>query len=123
MGNTLIPAGAMQVDEAMDIYNKIVQATDFTDDDIVYLLKNIKQTAVRYANIRSGWDFKSSQEKMDADDARTATHDGFIAKLNMMARAQGEAGEEWQRKLGTDDRKRIGDFACYIALFLALDAR
>lgn len=31
-------------------------------------------------------------------------------------------GAEWRERL-SDDRKRVGDFACYIALFQGIDAR
>jgi len=58
------------------------------------------------------------------DRARTAAHNLFIDTCNVMSRNMAKAGEsiEWRANLGTD-RKEIGDFACFIVLFLGLSAR
>lgn len=122
MTDTLIPTVAMSFDEAMDIYKSINDAIDETDEDILYIRRMLQEKAVRYAHFRAGWSLKTRQEKLDTDDHRTSAHDAFISTLNMMAAAEQDTGEMWRQKLGTD-RKRLGDFACYIALFMALDAR
>ncbi len=122
MTDSLIPKAAMSLEEAMDIYRSIIDAADETDEDIVYILKMLQEKAVRYSHFRAGWNLKTRQEKLDTDDNRTSAHDAFISTLNMMTAAEAGPGEAWRQKLGTD-RKRLGDFACYIALFMALDAR
>ena len=59
---------------------------------------------------------------MEQDLSRSMAHDAFIMSTNIVARTQGSIGAEWRDRL-SDDRKRIGDFACYIALFEGMQAR
>ncbi len=122
MTDSLIPKAAMSLEEAADSYRSIIDAVDETDEDIVYILNMLQEKAVRYSHFRAGWSLKTRQEKIDTDDDRTSAHDAFISALNMMATAEAAPGEVWRQQLGTD-RKRLGDFACYIALFMALDER
>jgi hypothetical protein len=56
--------------------------------------------------------------------ARTAAHNAFIDSCNILSRqmAKSEESTAWRGTLGTD-RREIGDFACFIALFVGLAAR
>ena len=101
--------------EAKEIYGTINAHLDRTDADMV-------ARAIRYAHIRAGWAALTREQKRDQDASRTSAHDAFIASLNIVARTQGDTGTGWRGRL-SDDRKRIGDFACYIALFEAIEAR
>ena len=58
------------------------------------------------------------------EDRSTQAHEVFIDACNILSRNQGRAGEvnAWRESLG-DDRKRIGDLACYLVLDLGLRAR
>jgi len=58
------------------------------------------------------------------DAARTRAHDLFIEACDMMGRCMQNEKEDfsWRGELG-NDRKEIGDFACYIHLILGLVAR
>lgn len=64
------------------------------------------------------------EERDEKDRQRTACHDAYISNLNIFGRYFNELGldNSWRQQIG-DDRKRIGDFACYIALFNGLGAR
>lgn len=42
--------------------------------------------------------------------------------MKKLSRIEGVVGRLWRTRL-SDDRKRVGDFACYIALFEASQAR
>lgn len=108
--------------EALEIYNEMDSHIDWTDEDIVYLYDSLIEKAIRYAHIRAGWNALSREEKSEKDESRTAAHDSFISSINIISRVEGKIGLQWRERL-TDDRKRIGDFACYIALFRAIDAR
>lgn len=114
--------GTLTYEEALHIYTLIQENLNRTDEDIVGLYNQMLQKAVRYANTRSKWHTLTRDEKLESDDSRTMLHDSFIASVNIIARTEGEIGAQWKELL-TDDRKRIGDFACYVALFLAIDAR
>lgn len=112
----------LQYQEALAIYKTMDENLDRHDADIVDLYNRLIEKAIRYANIRAGWNALSREEKLEKDESRTAAHDSFIASVNIISRVEGEIGSQWRERL-TDDRKRIGDFACYLALFQAIDAR
>ncbi len=108
--------------EAEEVYAAINEALDRDDPDAVSLYDDMLMYAARYSNIRVGWNAMTREQKVEMDSRRTAAHDAFIVSLNIVARMQGEAGAKW-KECFADDRKRIGDFACYIALFCGLEAR
>ena len=108
--------------EAKEIYYDMRENLDHRDGDLMELYDDMIARAVRYAHIRAGWNALSREQKAEKDSARTSAHDAFIVALNIVARIQGDAGSRWRERL-TEDRKRIGDFACYLALFEAIRAR
>ena len=112
----------LSYEEAKEIYFSIQNNLDLSDDDIVGLYNDMINRAVRYANIRAEWNSLTRDQKREKDDSRTFAHDAVIMAVNIVARTQGNEGAVWRSRL-TDDRKRIGDFACYIALFKGLEAR
>ena len=108
--------------EAKEIYGTINAHLNRTDADMVGLYQDMVARAIRYAHIRAGWAALTREQKRDQDAGRTSAHDAFIASLNIIARTEGEVGAAWKERL-SDDRKRIGDFACYIALFEGIGSR
>jgi hypothetical protein len=80
--------------------------------------------AAEYAQVRVEWQLSTLEERLGMDNRRKAAHDAFIEACEGMSRNMREEGEEtsWKTELG-DDRKEIGDFACYINLILGLVAR
>lgn len=112
----------LQYQEALEIYKTMDENLDRHDEDIVDLYNRLIEKAVRYEHIRAGWNALSREEKLEKDESRTAAHDSFISSINIISRVEGKIGLQWRERL-TDDRKRIGDFACYLALFQAIDAR
>lgn len=112
----------LQYQEALAIYKTMDENLDRHDADILDLYNRLLEKAIRYAHIRAEWNTLTREEKLEKDDFRTAAHDSFIASVNIIARSEGEIGSQWRERLG-NDRKHIGDFACYISLFLSLEAR
>lgn len=112
----------LQYQEALELYTAMTENLNCNDADIVDLYNRLIEKAVRYAHIRAGWNALSREEKLEKDESRTAAHDSFISSINIISRVEGKIGLQWKERL-TDDRKRIGDFACYLALFQAIDAR
>lgn len=108
--------------EAYEIYQALMANADKTDPDIAEIYDTLYQRAIQYAEIRSRWMLMSREERIAKDSGRSARHDAFINSVNIAARLQGEEGCEWKSRLG-DDRKRIGDFACFLTLFLGMEAR
>ncbi len=88
------------------------------------LRQSLIRAAVRYAEIRVKWRLSDREARMEIDANRRAAHNVFIDACNIMSRNMAERNEDvtWRERLG-NDRKRIGDLACYIHSFLGLDAR
>lgn len=112
----------LQYQEALELYTVMTENLNRHDADILDLYNRLLEKAIRYAHIRAEWNTLSREEKLEQDSSRTAAHDSFISSINIIARSEGEIGLQWRERLG-NDRKRVGDFACYIALFRAIDAR
>ena len=85
---------------------------------------DLERAAIEYSNIRVQWRLALPEQRSAMDRARTAAHNLFIDACNVLSRNMAKNGEsiEWRATLGTD-RKEIGDFACFIVLFLGLAAR
>ena len=86
--------------------------------------KSLFKAAVRYATIRGEWHFLSREERDETDTERTAAHNHFIDCCNILSRQQVLYKEDtsWRTDI-TDDRKMIGDFACYLSCFIGIQNR
>ena len=103
--------------EVIEEYNrkqkrKDRRITDAEGDEITGDIKSVKES-------KRGKLKKTVEKKRDDG---TIDRDSFISSINIISRTQGESGSAWRKRL-TEDRKRIVDFACYISLFKALEAR
>jgi len=80
--------------------------------------------AIRYAQIRVDWILSDEKKKLEIDNSRTKSHDAFIDSCNILSRQMEKLSEDnsWRQLLG-NDRKTIGDFACYIHFELSIKAR
>lgn len=114
-------------EESLEIYNQLAIENDFNDETTKMLWNKLIESAVSYAAIRSRWHLYSREERMEKDAGRTASHNAFISSLNMFCRFQQKNGlsTAWREKLGDekDCRKKIGDFACFIAYIYGINAR
>lgn len=92
--------------------------------DQVALRRELLSKATDYSNVRSQWLLASLEQRKAMDQRRTITHNSFIDSCNIMSRNMGLKDEDntWRADLG-DDRKIIGDLACFIQLFMGLEAR
>lgn len=82
------------------------------------------KSAIKYAHIRAEWHFLSYEEKNELEDARRITHDALISNCDILARNMKTYGGDstWRTLLG-NDRKRIGDFACFVHALIGIEAR
>lgn len=91
----------------------------------LFSLKNdLINYAVEYSIIRVEWYLASDEDKSALEDARTTKHNAFIDACNILSREMLKQYEDasWRIDLG-NDRKVIGDFACYVHCFLGLSSR
>jgi len=104
--------------EFSKIFDTIYQANDAD------LQHQFFRAASNYARTRAEWYFLSPSERAETNDRRTALHNTCIDACNILSRsmAQAKEGNAWRAELG-EDRKVIGDFACYVAYRLGVMMR
>ncbi len=98
------------------------QILDIIDKTKLTLLKHeLLNYAVEYSRIRVEYYIASDSGRIQIEDLRSAKHNAFIDSCNILSREMLKIGEDasWRKVLG-NDRRTIGDFACYIHLILGL---
>lgn len=120
---------SLTFEEMQLIHESIVNSIE-NDEDATELYGDLLAKVNEYANMRMGWVLFSQDEKRDSDPIRTSYHDAVIMHFNMLARYLKSKGYDtsWRDTLGYEkdssyNRKRIGDFACYLAFVNGLNAR
>lgn len=90
----------------------------------VMLRRDLEIAAITYAHWRAQWALAANDERREMEAARTAAHNVFIDSCSILSRAMARSGEDssWHSTLG-DDRKLVGDFACYLHCLVAIAAR
>jgi hypothetical protein len=107
----------MDFETAQRLYRHVL-VTKFVE-----LRRELFTFAVRYARLRTDWQLADIDERQAMDRHRTAAHDALIDACNILSRNMAKTGEDASWRAAINDRKEIGDFACYIHCFLGLDAR
>jgi len=107
----------MKFETAHNIY-KSIQKTKIFD-----LKDDLFKSAIRYSHIRARWSLATKDERIRMDDERTRAHNVFIDDCNILSREMKKISENnnWRLEIG-QNRKAIGDFACFIHLFLSVKA-
>ena len=120
------PAGnILTIEDAMSIYSEMVACYKKCSlEDKLDCWNDFLKRAAEYTYVRNKWELMSREERMEADAGRTMTHDGFITSVNVLARIAEKEGidNSWRTKLG-DERKRIGDFACFVSYITGISNR
>lgn len=110
----------LQYEVARSVYEEIKEkATECSKEGFDEFYRNFLELAVDYAKTRTAWSLMDYAARVEDDKARSIKHDAFISILGAICRNLGITGVEEMMP----DRKTKGDFACYIALFLALEQR
>lgn len=120
---------ALSMEQMQSLHGQIAEEVG-TDTDALELYESLLAASNRYSAIRSAWLLQSRQERMDADEGRTGAHNAVIRRLDVLARYLKSNGKEaaWREALGYEEddpnnRKVIGDFACYLAFVGAINMR
>ena len=89
----------------------------------------LQQAAIHYAMLHGRWFLADKGTRVEIDRTTSIAHDRFIDACKALSRTCGAAGlsldwrAEWGPAQSGEARKRIGDFACYIAYRCTLKAR
>lgn len=101
-----------------------------SNPDAIEAFDELIEIATRYAFFRSNWLLWDRETKMDNDASRTSCHDALIIHFNILARylKANHKDAAWRDVLGYEEddpnnRKRIGDFACYLVFINSIHAR
>ncbi|OUQ13672.1 hypothetical protein B5E84_17235 [Lachnoclostridium sp. An14] len=116
-------------DTARHLHKEIIEELG-TDPDALELYEELLAASVKYAGFRARWLLLSREEKAEQDASRTASHDALIVKCNQLARYLIMQGKEagWREALGYEEndrynRKRLGDFGCFLAFVNGINGR
>lgn len=91
------------------------------DETLLELLDDVYTKAEKYATMRLAWRKMTVEEKCAKDSLRTSLHDVFIDSLKIINRYALKC--EYEPLTLSDDRKEIGDFACFIVYKLSCRER
>lgn len=125
----LLNPKALSMEEMHALHKEILIEIQI-DNEAKELYVELLAVANRYALIRAEWPLLNREEKMERDSRRTSCHDSVITHFNMLARYLHQQGKDagWRQCLGYEEddgynRKRIGDFACYLTFVNGINAR
>ncbi len=120
------PAGdLLPMEEALKIYTRMAESIEkCTLEDKMDFWNDFLSADSRYAAIRSAWETMSIDEKKEEDSGRTIKHNSVISHIDILSRiVEKEGGDSsWRKDLG-DSRKKIGDFACFVAYITGIANR
>ena len=110
----------LQYEIAKSLYEEMREkAAKHPDEEFDEFYQDFLAMAAEYAKTRLAWAFMDLEARREDDAGRTIKHNAFIARLAAVCRnLEVDNVEEIM-----PDRKTKGDFACYIALFRALEQR
>lgn len=103
-------------------YETLSSALNGNEEILKELAEEAVEKGIKYFKMRLDWAKFTKEQKMEKDELRTMMHNGFIDSLTIFNR--------YATKINTtlidgieEDRKVIGDFACYIAYQTAVGER
>lgn len=120
--------GYLPVADAEKIYSTILENAKTATIEFKALWHDVVDAAIKYASMRAKWLTLSQQERIDADAQRTVLHNDLIFSITLLHGYFAEQGwnVDWIDLFninGDIDRKRIGDFGCYVAYVYGVNAR
>ncbi len=100
------------------------------DPEAEALYDRLVRAGTLYVETRAGWKLMAKDVRRERNDERTARHNSVITGLDMLADYLKEKGAstDWRDEIGYEavdkvNRKRCGDFGCYLAFINAINAR
>ena len=112
----------LEFEQAMKVYEELLEENLEEDEIYDKLWDHALHCMIDYGSLRAHWKITPKTDR--SNDDRTVMHDSVIHSLDELAAYTKEHGKEakWREELGYQ-RKRIGDFACYVSLIYGVFAR
>ena len=115
----------LTMEDALSIYTRMADAIAKCEHDAKKeLWDDFIVRSFKYTLVRCKWEFMEYQERIDADPGRTRMHDSLIDSIEILARLAAKEGMDtsWRDDLG-NERKRLGDFACFVSYITGISNR
>ncbi len=125
----LTKPSALSLESMLSIYTRLMDSySKCTDEDKESIFADYLDKAVRYANTRAEWEMMDKGAKQADDESRTLLHNSLISATNILKRLFDLEGLDttWRDDLSDIqgyERKRIGDFACFVAFMAGISNR
>ncbi|HEO7221104.1 TPA: hypothetical protein VBE33_002019 [Streptococcus agalactiae] len=105
-------------------FQDLVNSLDEVDEYSIIYWKDFITASLIYSQSRGEWLLLSREEKHAKDDTRTTKYNKFIYTLKIYIAYSKQKGYEfpWFESI-KDNRKQLGNLACYIAYIYAVNAR
>ena len=116
--------------EDMNRLHEAILADMADDPEAKALYDRLVRAGTLYVETRAGWKLMPKDVRRERNDERTARHNNVIIGLDLLADYLREKGlpAAWRNEIGYEaedkvNRKRCGDFGCYLAFINAINAR
>lgn len=116
--------GHLSFEDCQDIHKQLLQDADQSDQEFQDYWNQFIKACVDYTQSRGEWLTLTKEGRQEHDSYRTTKHEKVIFNLKIIkALIEEKSGNiSWYDRF-KEDRKRIGDFACYITYVYAINAR
>lgn len=122
--NFLKEKDSLSFEVCTNYFQDLITAVNQTDEDSLLYWNDFISASVDYSQARGEWLLLSREEKHVKDDMRTTKHNKVIYTLKIFIAYSKQKGYDfpWFESI-KDNRKQLGDLACYISYIYAVNAR
>ncbi|MHA2623611.1 hypothetical protein ACXZ71_09755 [Streptococcus agalactiae] len=122
--NFLKAKDSLSFEVCTNYFQDLIIAVNQTDEDSLLYWNDFISASVDYSQARGEWLLLSREEKHAKDDMRTTKHNKFIYTLKIFIAYSKQKGYDfpWFESI-KENRKQLGDLACYISYIYAVNAR
>ncbi|MCK1236786.1 hypothetical protein MX003_03585 [Streptococcus uberis] len=122
--NFLKEKDSLSFEVCTNYFQDLIIAVNQTDEDSLLYWNDFISASVDYSQARGEWLLLSREEKHAKDDMRTTKHNKFIYTLKIFIAYSKQKGYDfpWFESI-KENRKQLGDLACYISYIYAVNAR
>ncbi len=110
---------ALALEDFVRIHGKLMEQV--TDEDRLEAYLDVLLAAQEYVVYRQRWNLMGVFERALIDDERTEKHDEVIRRMEILEALTPD--RRWAEELDLENRKRVGDMACWLMFVAGINAR